>query len=53
MTKLREAAARLPAAWQRTRVPELAGQLIHSPEPPPGTLELTDAFAPVEALQHY
>lgn len=53
MAKLREAAARLPAAWQRTRVPELAGQLIHSPEPPPGTLELTDAFAPVEALQHY
>lgn len=53
MAKLREAIARLPAPWQRTRVPELAGQLLHSPEPPPGTLELTDAFAPVEALQHY
>ena len=26
--------------------------LIHSPEPPPGTLELTDAYAPVEALQN-
>jgi spermidine synthase len=53
MGKLREAVGRLPAAWQRTRVPELAGELIHSPEPPPGTPELTDAFAPVEALQHY
>jgi spermidine synthase len=27
--------------------------LVHSPEPPPGTLELTDAYAPVEALQSF
>ncbi len=53
MTRLREAAARLPASWQRTRIPALAGQLVHGLEPPPGTPELMDAFAPVEALQHY
>jgi spermidine synthase len=31
---------------------EVATHLIHSPEPPPNTPELTDAHAPVEALQH-
>lgn len=52
-TRLQQAVARLPAAWQRTRVGAFAVELLHSPEPPPGTLELTDAYAPVEALQHY
>lgn len=34
-------------------LPALASLLLHSPEPPPGTIELTDAYAPVEALQHF
>jgi hypothetical protein len=32
---------------------ERVAALIHSPEPPAGTPELTDAFSPVEALQHF
>jgi hypothetical protein len=27
--------------------------LVHSPDPPPDTVELTDGYAPVEALQNF
>jgi spermidine synthase len=48
---LREKAADLARRWNLKSLPEYAGMLIHSPEPPPGTHELTDRMAPVEALQ--
>jgi spermidine synthase len=41
---------------QRWSLPWLRAHLdvmVHSPEPPPGTAELTDRMAPVEALQAY
>jgi spermidine synthase len=50
---LRRNAARLAAAWQS---PLLSGDVdatLHSPEPPIDVPELTDAYAPVEALQHF
>ncbi|MGH9317990.1 MAG: spermidine synthase [Thermoanaerobaculia bacterium] len=43
----------LAARWKLPQLPGFASALIHSPEPPPGTPELTDAYAPVEALQHF
>lgn len=37
----------------KLKLSSFAGHLIHSPEPPRGTVELTDAYAPVEALQNF
>lgn len=39
--------------WRLPGLPAFASKLLHRPEPPAGTLELTDAYAPVEALQHF
>ncbi len=46
-------AKELALRWKLTQLPSMASALLHSPDPPPGTPELTDAFAPVEALQHF
>jgi len=46
-------ARELAARWKLMQLPSFASALLHSPEPPPGTPELTDAYAPVEALQHF
>ncbi len=43
----------LARRWKLTALPQFAAKLLHSPDPPPGTPELTDAYAPVEALQHF
>ena len=46
-------AGEMAAKWKLRGLVPLADGLIHSPEPPAGTAELTDAHAPVEALQHF
>lgn len=51
--RIREAARALAARWRLTLLPGFAATLLHSPDPPPGTPELTDAYAPVEALQNF
>ncbi len=51
--RIREAARTLAARWKLTLLPGFAATLLHSPDPPPGTPELTDAYAPVEALQNF
>jgi spermidine synthase len=39
--------------WSLSLLPHYADAVIHSPEPMPGIPELTDAYAPVEALQNF
>ncbi|MGH9366378.1 MAG: fused MFS/spermidine synthase, partial [Thermoanaerobaculia bacterium] len=39
--RIREAASALSARWKLPLLPGFAGSLLHSPEPPAGTLELT------------
>jgi spermidine synthase len=51
--RVRRQAAELAVRWRLPLVPGFAETLLHSPERPAGTVELTDAFAPVEALQHF
>jgi spermidine synthase len=46
-------AAALEARWKLPGLAGAAGNLVHSPEPPAGIPELTDAYAPVEALQSF
>jgi len=46
-TEALEASAPLPGL---SRYP---AEILHSPDPPAGTPELTDAYAPVEALQNF
>ncbi len=50
---IRRNARELSAKWKLPSLADIASLLIHSPEPPPGTPELTDAYAPVEALQNF
>lgn len=50
---LRHNARELAARWRLPGLPQAAEVLRHSPEPPAGTRELTDALAPVEALQSF
>jgi spermidine synthase len=50
---IRRNAGEMAAKWKLPGLVPLADGLIHSPEPPAGTAELTDAYAPVEALQHF
>jgi spermidine synthase len=50
---LRRNAAELSS---KARLPRIAGAMdgwTHSPDPPAGLPELTDAYAPIEALQHF
>jgi hypothetical protein len=46
-------AEELSRRWSLSMLPAYAAALLHSPEPPRGTPELTDAYAPVEALQNF
>jgi spermidine synthase len=50
---LRKNAADLDARWKLPGIVGAAGSLVHSPEPPAEIPELTDAYAPVEALQNF
>jgi spermidine synthase len=50
---VRQHVGEMAARWRLAGLSAIASGLIHSPEPPPGTPELTDSFAPVEALQHF
>lgn len=50
---LRQRARELARRWGLPSLPGYVDVIVHSPEPPPGTAELTDRMAPVEALQAY
>jgi spermidine synthase len=50
---VRRNASEMSARWRLTGLEQSASALIHGPQPPPGTAELTDAYAPVEALQNF
>jgi len=39
--------------WKLRLAATYASGMLHSPDPPPGIPELTDSYAPVEALQHF
>lgn len=43
----------LASRWKIPRLPAYLSWWLHSPEPPAGLPELTDRYAPVEALQHF
>lgn len=43
----------LGSRWSLPMLPVYAGAVLHSPEPMAKVPELTDAYAPVEALQHF
>jgi spermidine synthase len=43
----------LGARWKLTRMAEYATSILHGPTAPPGAPELTDRYAPVEALQNF
>jgi len=45
-------ARELSARWRVPGMADLPAVTLHAPEVPPGTPELTDSYAPVEALQH-
>jgi spermidine synthase len=51
-TVQREATA-LAGKWELRNTDYYMRSLVRSPEPPPGIPELTDAYAPVEALQNF
>lgn len=53
LATIEQHAAALGARWKLSNIGRFADALTHSPEPPPGIPELTDAYAPVEALQHF
>lgn len=46
-------ARELSARWKIPGMRALPAVTLHAPEWPPGTPELTDSYAPVEALQHF
>ncbi|MGH9316019.1 MAG: spermidine synthase, partial [Thermoanaerobaculia bacterium] len=50
---VRRNAEEMAKKWKISEPSGFLPFLIHSPSPPQGTPELTDAFAPVEALQHF
>ncbi|HEY3172529.1 MAG TPA: fused MFS/spermidine synthase [Thermoanaerobaculia bacterium] len=50
---LRRNVEALAARWKVPRLPGYLSAWLHSPEPPSGVPELTDRYAPVEALQHF
>jgi spermidine synthase len=50
---LRKNAEELARRWRRIYLPGWATSIRDDVLPPPGTRELTDAYAPVEALQHF
>ena len=46
-------AQELSARWRVPGMGDLPSVTLHAPEVPVGTPELTDSYAPVEALQHF
>ena len=50
---IRRRASELAALWKLQNVDNYLGSLIHAPQVPEGIPELTDAYAPVEALQNF
>jgi len=50
---VRRNADAMATQWKLPGLLDVFAGLIHSPDPPPGTIELTDGYAPVEALQHF
>jgi spermidine synthase len=46
-------AQELSARWRVPGMGDLPSVTLHAPEVPAGTPELTDSYAPVEALQHF
>jgi spermidine synthase len=46
-------AAELAERWELRNTPYYMESLVHAPETPEGIPELTDAYAPVEALQNF
>jgi spermidine synthase len=53
LERIQARANELVKRWNLPKLSYYSDALLHSPEPPPGTLELTDALAPVEALQNF
>ncbi len=50
---LRLRVSELAKRWDLRTIDSYMGWLVHSPQPPEGIPELTDAYAPVEALQNF
>jgi spermidine synthase len=50
---LQRSAAELARRWDLRNTAYYMGSLVHAPEAPDGIPELTDAYAPVEALQNF
>ncbi len=53
LTGLRRRAGELADRWKLRHPTRYFDTLVHAPQPPPGTEELTDSYAPVEALQNF
>ena len=53
LDEIQRAARELASRWDLRQVDYYMRSLVHAPEPPPGIPELTDAYAPVEALQNF
>ncbi len=53
LADLRENAAALARQWDLRTSEHYKSSLVHAPEEPDGIPELTDAYAPVEALQNF
>jgi len=49
----RKKSEKLAGRWNLRTLGQYAAAMMHSPDPPPGIPELTDAYSPVEALQHF
>ena len=50
---LQRSAAELAQRWDLQNTEHYMSSLVHAPEEPDGVPELTDAYAPVEALQNF
>ena len=50
---IRRRGSELATLWKLQNVDDYLGSLVHAPEIPEGIPELTDAYAPVEALQNF
>jgi hypothetical protein len=50
---VQRAATELSRRWDLRNTDYFMRSLVRAPEPPPGIPELTDAYAPVEALQNF
>ena len=50
---VQRSAAELAERWELRNTPYYMESLVHAPETPEGIPELTDAYAPVEALQNF